>query len=236
MKTFNTKPEVNPYIAQTNYKCYTFVITVLFFASVFVNAYYSVRVEKLEEQLALKTFAVTKVEFESITPVKEVEEVILVEEEVEVVPEVVQSEPVVKVSTAKIELTQEQKIIQYTKEVGDIYGIDPALIQSIIYHESRFDPKASSGPCHGLMQVCPKWHTDRAARLGVTNFFDAYSGVLIGTDYFAEILRNNKHTALALMVYNQGYNSAFTMYSNGDISWYANAVMNRAEMIRRGEV
>ena len=234
MQTFNTKPEPNPYTAPANLKWYLVIMTVFFFASVVVNAYYAVRVEKLEEQIALKTVEVFKAEFESIEPVKEVEEVILVEEVIETVPEVVAE---VKISTAKIELTQEQKIINYTKEIGAKYNIDPALIQSIIYHESRFDPKsASSSSCLGLMQICPKWHQARADRLGVTDYFDAYSGVLIGTDYFAEILSNNKQTALALMVYNQGYNSAYSMYSNGDISWYATSVMERAEMIRRGEV
>ena len=234
MQTFKTKPEPNPYTAPSNLKWYLLIMTVLFFCSVAVNAYFAVRVEKLEEQLVLKTVEVFKAEFESIPPVKEIEEVILVEEVIEEVPEVTEA---VQISVAKIELTPEQQIINYTYEVGDIYGIDPALIQSIIYHESRFDPKsASSSSCLGLMQICPKWHQARADRLGVTDYFDAYSGVLIGTDYFAEILNNNKHTALALMVYNQGYNSANSMYSNGDISWYATSVMERAELIRRGEV
>ncbi|PLX69880.1 MAG: transglycosylase [Denitrovibrio sp.] len=50
-----------------------------------------------------------------------------------------------------------KKITKYVDEYSDEYKLDPALIMSVIYNESRFNPLAKSYvPAYGLMQIVPK--------------------------------------------------------------------------------
>lgn len=75
-------------------------------------------------------------------------------------------------------------LIPVVEEIASQYQICPELIEAIIERESRgiSDIYASEGS-YGLMQVYKRWHIDRMARLGVTDLFDEYSNILVGTDY-----------------------------------------------------
>ena len=154
---------------------------------------------------------------------------------IEIEPEPIIQEVVVEVEPEP-ELTGVELIDSYTVEIGLNYGIDPAILQSMIWHESRYKAdNINSIGCMGLMQICTKWHLPRAEKLGVTDFLDPYQNILIGTDILAEYMSKGD-IGLALMLYSGNHNTAYELYRNGKLSWYATSVLDRAERIRRGEV
>lgn len=133
------------------------------------------------------------------------------------------------------ELSERDKIKKYVREISAKYNMDPALIMGMIEVESGYNPKAKNGNCLGLMQISKRWHADRAARLGVTDFYDSYSNVLLGIDYMSEMLVKYKDPRLVLMLYNMEHNTALKMYKSGQISGYAKTVLAKAEQYRKGE-
>lgn len=82
-------------------------------------------------------------------------------------------------------------------------------IKAIIYHESRYQPNVvnSKTGVQGLMQINPKWHTDRALRLGVTDLLDPYGNVLVGCDILNEMTKKHDFN-YALNFFAGGYRYA----------------------------
>ena len=113
-------------------------------------------------------------------------------------------------------------------------NVRPELIKSIIFRESTFNPNAKNGNHLGLMQVSTRWHSDRANKLGVTDFYDPYSNILLGTDYISELMTKHNDEALVLMLYSMRHDTAFNMYRQGQISNYAKTVLSLAEEYKKG--
>lgn len=138
----------------------------------------------------------------------------------------------------EISVDKDEPIDMIRKYVNDICmlypNVEPELVRSIIYHESNFDPNAKNGNCLGLMQVSSYWHKERAKKLGVKDFFDPYSNVLLGVDYLSELIKQYKDTTLVLMLYNMKHDVAFKLYSEGKISGYAKSVLKKAEEYKEG--
>ena len=134
------------------------------------------------------------------------------------------------------ELTFEEIVASYVFDICKSYpNVDPYIVLSVIYQESRFTPNVSSGNCVGLMQVSTYWHRDRAARLNVNDFLDPYSNILIGVDLLSELSEiANGDVYYTLMLYNQTMDSAKQMHLQGIISDYAKEVVNRADEYRGG--
>ena len=112
--------------------------------------------------------------------------------------------------------------------VAESYGIDPAIIFAMCYRESGYNPSSigDHGAAFGLMQIQPKWHSDRMARLGCTDLLDPYQNVIVGADYLAEQLtRYGGDMCKALVAYNAGH-------YKGTITRYAIEVMEVAEELR----
>lgn len=133
-------------------------------------------------------------------------------------------------------LTQEEQIDLYVEDICEDYGVDPYIVKSIIWHESRYNPNASNGNCVGLMQISTYWNAKRANELGVIDFYDPYSNILIGVDIISDMLNNNNDIKLTLMLYNMDHDTAYSWYSQGKISDYALSVLDRAESLRRGVI
>lgn len=136
----------------------------------------------------------------------------------------------------EIHQTNDVSVINgYTVEVAKLYpNLSPELLQSIIWHESRYNPNARNydGSCIGLMQISPRWHSARASKLGVTNFYDAYGSILLGADYLSELLARYGSIELVLMMYNMPHDLAFQYHREGRVSKYASSVLQRASTLQ----
>lgn len=130
--------------------------------------------------------------------------------------------------------SEHETINNYVREISAKYNIDPELIMSIIQEESEYNPKATNGNCLGLMQMSSYWHAKRAIQLGVTNFYDAYSNILLGVDYISELITQYKDISLVLMLYNIDHATAFRLHAEGKVSSYAKEVMTRADGYKKG--
>ena len=113
-------------------------------------------------------------------------------------------------------------------QVAESYGIDPTVIFAMCYWESTYNPASigDQGAAYGLMQIQPKWHSDRMARLNCSDLLDPFQNVVVGTDYLSEQLnRYDGDIGKALVAYNAGH-------YKGTITNYATAVMALAEELR----
>ena len=124
------------------------------------------------------------------------------------------------------------EIKSIVEDVSAKYNVCPELILAIIEQESSGNPNAVNGDCKGLMQVSEKWHKDRMERLGVTDLFDPYGNILVGTDYLMELAEEYGDLPMVLLVYN-GVSNAEEIYESGNYTKYVNDVINRSAELER---
>lgn len=121
---------------------------------------------------------------------------------------------------------------EYINEIAGQYNVCPELITAIIEHESSGRADAVNGNCKGLMQVSERWHKDRMERLEVTDLYDPYSNILVGTDYIVELAERYEDLPMVLMVYN-GSSDAESRWETGNFTYYANSIMERSAELER---
>ncbi len=110
---------------------------------------------------------------------------------------------------------------------------DPYVVRGMIFIESGYDPdKVSPHGCVGLMQVSPTYHTERAERLGVTNLSDIYGNLVVGIDYFDELIKTCGSVELALMYYNMGPSAAQKTWDTVGETMYVRKVLAKANEFR----
>lgn len=104
-------------------------------------------------------------------------------------------------------------------------GIQPQIVMAMIERESDYDitNMGDGGESYGLMQIQPKWHSERMDKLGCTDLLDPYQNVTVGIDYLCELLsRYDGDMAKALVAYNQGH-------YKGTVTAYAKGVLEKAD-------
>lgn len=121
---------------------------------------------------------------------------------------------------------------KYIYKISEEYHVCPELIMAIVEQESSGKADAENEGCIGLMQVSQRWHEDRMERLGVTDIYDPYGNILVGTDYFMELAAEYEDTYTVLHVYN-GTADAVTKAECGDYTDYAKEIIERAAVLER---
>ena len=122
-----------------------------------------------------------------------------------------------------------ESTIDYCYQYGDEYDFRPELLIAIIEAESSGNPNAKNGDCLGIMQVSEKWHKDRMERLGVTDLYDEGGNILVATDYLYELFMKYGDVGMMLLVYNGDSSAKDYWNGNGELSAYANKLINRTE-------
>lgn len=130
-------------------------------------------------------------------------------------------------------------VIQWRNDVNDAaayYGLNPDIIQAIIWQESEGDPNAIGASDEvGLMQLKPGAVDDVRIFLGddYSNYKqDPRDNIFAGAGYLKVNLkpgRADENLHLALRMYNQGVNGAY-LYPDKSIK-YADAVLQKAKLL-----
>ena len=129
----------------------------------------------------------------------------------------------------------EEDLQLHIADLCEEYHIQPELVLAVIEQESQYKPEAigDSGNSLGLMQIQPRWHSERMQQLGCDDLLDPYQNVTVGVDILAEKLAKGS-TTWALMAYNGGNQYADAMQGRGVVSEYAEAVIMLAEELKGG--
>lgn len=137
-----------------------------------------------------------------------------------------------KASAADTEVKIPEEYIGYCEEIGTEYNICPELLMAIVEKESGGNPELSGASGEiGLMQVIPKYHTERIEELGYPDLYNAYENILVGADYLRELFEEYEDTYLVLMCYNMGESRAIELYDQGIYSDYAVSVCDRSAQL-----
>ena len=124
----------------------------------------------------------------------------------------------------------EESLRSICEYVGNMYDIQPELLQAIAYTESHYYVYATGySNDKGLCQIVDKWHRDRMVELEITDIYDPYSNVLLCADIINDLKSNvyGNDIRFLLMAYNMGENTAARHYAAGTISEYAQTVMTK---------
>jgi soluble lytic murein transglycosylase-like protein len=83
-------------------------------------------------------------------------------------------------------------------------NIHPELILAVIAVESSFKETAKNGGAMGLMQIIPRWHKQKIAKIGGTRqLFDPAKNIRVGTSIFKDYLESSSgNIRNALIRYN----------------------------------
>ena len=107
-------------------------------------------------------------------------------------------------------------------------GLDPLLVLAVIAVESRFNPIAQSHMgAVGLMQIIPKYHTDKFDVAGGQSVLDPVVNIQVGTRVLSEYIGRTGNQAAGLQLYNGALDDANAGYSDkvlAEKEWLQQAV------------
>jgi soluble lytic murein transglycosylase-like protein len=98
---------------------------------------------------------------------------------------------------------------------GKAIGVDPLLIIAVMAVESRFNPIAQSdGGAIGLMQVIPRFHTDKFNAARGESVLDPRINIQLGARVLKEYIRRGGTDVAGLQLYNGASADASNVYAN----------------------
>lgn len=105
------------------------------------------------------------------------------------------------------------KYVDKVCAAADEFGLSRPLVKSVVWAESRFDPKATSHKgAKGLMQLMPETFDMCAVALGLpknADMYDAENSLRCGCYYLSILIdKFDGNVNAALMAYNAGENNA----------------------------
>jgi hypothetical protein len=107
-------------------------------------------------------------------------------------------------------------LVGIAQGAGKQLGLDPLLIMAIIAVESRYNPIAESvAGAKGLMQIIPKYHTDKLGEFGGEKaIFDPATNILVGSRILKEYLGITGNLGMALQMYAGALNDEQDVYTS----------------------
>lgn len=107
-------------------------------------------------------------------------------------------------------------LVSIAHAAGHQMGLDPLLIIAVMAVESRFNPIAESvAGAKGLMQVIPKYHTDKLQEFGGEKaVFDPQANIVVGSRILKEYLGRTGNLSMALQMYAGALNDEHDIYSS----------------------
>lgn len=117
------------------------------------------------------------------------------------------------------------EIVRATYRIGKELGVDPHLILAVMAIESRMNPfAASTMGAQGLMQVIPKYHMDKFARLGGAEaVLNPVANIHVGTQILRDYLRRFGDVEAGLRAYSG---------ATGDDFGYAAKVLSERDRLK----
>jgi soluble lytic murein transglycosylase-like protein len=114
----------------------------------------------------------------------------------------------------KVSQTVTHDLVTIAHAAGHQVGLDPLLIIAVISVESRFNPIAESvAGAKGLMQIIPKYHTDKFREFGgVSAVFDPEANILVGSKIIKEYIKLTGSLDSALQMYAGALNAEENVY------------------------
>jgi soluble lytic murein transglycosylase-like protein len=98
---------------------------------------------------------------------------------------------------------------------GKAIGVDPLLIIAVMAVESRFNPIAQSDRgAIGLMQVIPRFHTDKFNAARGQSVLDPRINIQLGARVLKEYIRRGGTDVAGLQLYNGASADASNVYAN----------------------
>jgi hypothetical protein len=94
-------------------------------------------------------------------------------------------------------------LVGLAHQEGNRLQLDPLLIIAVIAIESRFNPIAESvAGAKGLMQIIPKYHTDKLEEFGGEQaVFDPATNIQVGSRILREYIRHTGNVGIGLQMY-----------------------------------
>ena len=107
-------------------------------------------------------------------------------------------------------------LVRVAHQAGHQLQLDPLLIIAVIAVESRFNPIAESvAGAKGLMQIIPKYHTDKLEEFGGEKaVYDPAANIQVGAQILKEYLRLTGNLGSALQMYAGALGDSQDQYSS----------------------
>jgi soluble lytic murein transglycosylase-like protein len=112
-----------------------------------------------------------------------------------------------------------RELVDAAYREGARYGLDPILIIAVMAVESRFNPiAASDGGAVGLMQVIPRYHSDKLDPATGETMLDPHTNIKVGAGVLKEYIRRGGSPTAGLQLYNGASGDASNAYANRVLS------------------
>lgn len=113
-----------------------------------------------------------------------------------------------------------QPVFEAAQNAARQRKLDPLLIVAVISIESGFNPYAqSSMGAQGLMQIIPRYHLDKLAKIGdKASFLDPATNIELGAQILHEAIRRQGNLMLGLQYYAGASDDSDQAYANKVIS------------------
>lgn len=123
----------------------------------------------------------------------------------------------------------------YLYDAAEEFGVPYELALAVVWRETEFKNSiGDGGASYGYMQVQPRWWSDLAAELGVSDLLDPEGNFRTGCAILAMYLEKYGGTHKALMAYNCGEPKASRLWSSGVTSTeYSESVVAYAAALRK---